>query len=259
MRDVRRALRQYRFNDAAGAVYQFLWHEYCDWYLEIAKLQLAGGDAAAQRGTRRTLVRVLEAALRLAHPLMPFITEELWQKLAPLAGKAGETIMLQPYPRSQPEKVDEAALHDMGVLKLWTVAARNLRSEAAAAPGERLQLYRSADPAVADPALFEKAIVALARLSAFEKRDPLPELPSPVAVVGEARIMLHKPVDPAAERERLSKESQRIEGEIDKARAQLARPSFVERAPPAIVEQMRARLAGHEATLTKIKSQLDKL
>ena len=257
--EVEAAFAEYRFDHLAAAIYHFVWDEYCDWYLEIAKLQLADGDEAAQRGTRRTLVRVLEAALRLAHPLMPFITEELWQKVAPLAGKTGDTIMLQPYPKSQPEKVSEAALHDMGVLKLWTVAARNLRAEAKAAPGERLQLYRTADPAVSDPALFEKAIVALARLSAFEKRDPLPDYPSPVAVAGEARLMLHKPVDPAAERARLGKESTRLEGEIQKARAKLANPSFVERAPAAVVDQERARLAGFEATLTKIRSQLEKL
>jgi valyl-tRNA synthetase len=257
--EVEQAFAEYRFDQLAAAIYHFIWDEYCDWYLEIAKLQLAEGGEAAQRGTRRTLVRVLEAGLRLAHPLMPFITEELWQKVAPLAGKGGDTIMLQPYPKSQPEKIDEAALHDMGALKLWTATARNLRAEAKAAPGERLQLYRTADPAVSDTALFEKVIVALARLSAFEKRDPLPEHPSPVAVVGEARIMLHKPVDPTAERERLSKESQRLEGEIQKARAQLANTSFVARAPAAIVEQMRTRVAGFEATLTKIRSQLDKL
>jgi valyl-tRNA synthetase len=257
--EVGQAFAEYRFDQLAAAIYHFIWDEYCDWYLEIAKLQLAEGGEAAQRGTRRTLVRVLEAGLRLAHPLMPFITEELWQKVAPLAGKGGDTIMLQPYPKSQPEKIDEAALHDMGALKLWTATARNLRAEAKAAPGERLQLYRTADPAVSDTALFEKVIVALARLSAFEKRDPLPEHPSPVAVVGEARIMLHKPVDPTAERERLSKESQRLEGEIQKARAQLANTSFVARAPAAIVEQMRTRVAGFEATLTKIRSQLDKL
>ena len=257
--EVEQGFAEYRFDNVANAIYRFVWDEYCDWYVELAKLQLQGGDEAAQRGTRRTLVRVLEAALRLAHPVVPFITEELWQKVAPLAGKTGETVMLQPYPRSQPEKLDAAAERDMAALKQWTVAARNLRSEAKAAPGERLQLYRTADAMVSDAALFEAAIVSLARLSAFEKRNPLPDYASPVAVVGEARIMLHKEVDPAAERERLAKESVRLETEIEKARVQLAKPSFVERAPAAVVEQMRTRLAGFEATLTKIRSQLDKL
>ena len=122
------ALADYRFETAGRAVYEFVWDEYCDWYVELAKLQLQSADEAVQRGTRRTLVRVLETALRLLHPIAPFITEELWQKVAPLAGKKGPTIMLQPYPKSQPEKIDEAAEHDMAVLKEWTVAARNLRS-----------------------------------------------------------------------------------------------------------------------------------
>ena len=222
-------------------------------------MQLQSADEAVQRGTRRTLVRVLEAALRLAHPIIPFITEELWQTVAPLAGKKGDTVMLQPYPKSQPEKIDAAAARDMAALKLWTVTARNLRSEAKIPPGERVEFYATANPPVSDVPGTIAAISLLARLSAFHIRDPLPDYPSPVAVVGDARVMLRKPVDPAAERERLSKESLRLEGEIEKARAQLTKPSFVERAPAAIVEQMRTRLAGFEATLTKIRSQLDRL
>jgi valyl-tRNA synthetase len=257
--EVEQAFAEYRFDNAAGALYRFVWDEYCDWYVELAKLQLQSADVAVQRGTRRTLVRVLEAALRLAHPIIPFITEELWQTVGPLAGKKGETIMLQPYPRSQPEKIDAAATRDMAALKQWTLAARNLRSEAKIPPGERVEFFATANPLVSDVQATVAAISMLARLSAFHTRDPLPDYPSPVAVVGDARVMLHKPVDPFAERERLGKESQRLEGEIEKARAQLAKPSFVERAPAPVVEQMRARLAGFEATLTKIRSQLEKL
>ena len=257
--EVEQAFAEYRFDNVAAAIYRFVWDEYCDWYVELAKLQLQDPDEATQRGTRRTLVRGLEAALRLAHPLIPFITEELWQKVAPLAGKKGETVMLQRYPKSQPEKIDEAAERDMAVLKEWTVAARNLRTEAKIPPGERVMLYRTADPAVSDLPAATRAVSSLARLSGFEKRDPLPDSPSPVAVVGGARIMLYKEVDPAVERERLKKEIARLEGEIDKAKAKLANPSFVERAPAKVVEQERARLAGFEATLTKLKEQLRKL
>jgi valyl-tRNA synthetase len=257
--EVEQAFAEYRFDNAAGAIYRFVWDEYCDWYVELAKLQLQDPDAAAQRGTRRTLVRVLETALRLAHPLIPFITEELWQKVAPLAGKKGETIMLQPYPKSQPEKIDPRAEADIAVLKEWTVATRNLRAEAKIPPGERVMLYRSADPAVSDLPAASRAIASLGRLSGFEKCDPLPDSPSPVAMVGAARIMLHKDVDPARERERLNKESARLEGEIDKAKAKLANPSFVEKAPAKVVEQERARLAAFETTLTKLKDQLHKL
>jgi valyl-tRNA synthetase len=257
--EVEQAFDEYRFDNAAGAIYRFVWDEYCDWYVELAKLELQDPDAAVQRGTRRTLVRVLEAALRLAHPIMPFITEELWQKIAPLAGKTGETIMLQRYPKSQPEKIDSAAEADVAVLKEWTVAARNLRAEAKISPAERVMLYRTADPAVSALPAVLRAITSLARLSGFEKRDPLPDAPSPVAVLSNARIMLQKEVDPAAERERLKKEIARLEGEIEKAKAKLANPSFVAKAPAKIVEQERSRLAAFEATLARLKEQLRKL
>jgi valyl-tRNA synthetase len=257
--EVEQAFAEYRFDNAAAAIYRFVWDEYCDWYVELAKLALQSGDAELQRGTRRTLVRVLEAALRLAHPIIPFITEELWQRVAPLAGKRGETIMLQPYPKSQPEKIDEAAERDMAVLMEWTVSARNLRAEAKVAPSQSVTFYRSADPMVSDVPATLGAIAALARIGNFERRDPLPELPSPVAVIGEARLMLHREVDPMAERERLGKESKRLEGEIVKAKAKLGNSSFVERAPAQVVEQERARLAGFESTLAKVRQQLEKL
>jgi valyl-tRNA synthetase len=250
----------------AGAIYRFVWDEYCDWYLELAKLQLQDPDEAVQRGTRRTLVRVLETALRLAHPVIPFITEELWQKVAPLAGKKGQaasgvpdTIMLQPFPKSQPEKIDEQAERDMAVLKEWTVTARNLRSEAKIPPSEKVILYRTADPEVSNFATVSAAISSLARLSSFEKRDPLPESTSPVAVIGNTRLMLYKEVDPVAERERLGKELLRLEGEIVKAKQKLGNASFVERAPAKVVEQERERLAGFETTLSKLRQQLEKL
>ena len=257
--EVEAAFADYRFDHLAAAIYHFVWDEYCDWYLELAKLQLASPDEAVQRGTRRTLVRVLEAALRLAHPIIPFITEELWQKVAPLAEKKGETIMLQAYPKSQPEKIDTDAEHDMAVLKQWTVTARNLRSEAKIPPGERVEFYATANPPVADVAATVAAISSLARLSSFQVRDPLPDHLSPTAVIGEARVMLHKPVDPAAEVERISKEISRLAAEIAKSGTKLANASFVERAPAKVVEQERKRLADHEAMLVKLQDQLRKL
>jgi valyl-tRNA synthetase len=257
--DVAQGFADYRFDNLAGAIYRFVWDEYCDWYVELAKVQLQDADEAVQRGTRRTLVRVLETSLRLAHPLIPFITEELWQKVAPLAGKKGETIMLQPYPKSQPEKIDETAERDMAVLKEWTVAMRNLRAEAKATPGERLPLYCTVQPAVSDAGLFTRALQALARLESIHTVKVLPDSPSPVVMVGDARLMLYKQVDPAAERERLQKEAVRLQGEIAKAKSKLANASFVERAPAPVVAQERERLAGFEATLAKLSAQLEKL
>jgi valyl-tRNA synthetase len=250
---------EYRFDNVANAIYRFVWDEYCDWYVELAKLQLQSPDEAVQRGTRRTLVRVLETSLRLLHPITPFITEELWQKVAPLAGKRGATIMLQPYPKSQPEKIDEAAERDMAVLKEWTVAARNLRSEARIPPGEKLPLYTTAAPPVRDVDVVLVSTQALARLSEIRQVSTLPDSTAPVAVVGNAHIMLYKEVDPALEAERISKEIVRVEGEIAKAKAQLANPSFVERAPPRVVEEVRKRLSNNQQELLKLQEQLQKL
>jgi len=257
--EVEQGFAEYRLDNVANAIYRLVWDEYCDWYLELAKVQLQSADEAVQRGTRRTLVRVLETILRLAHPIVPFITEELWQQVAPLAGSKGETIMLAPYPRSQPEKLDEKAERDMAVLKEWTDTARNLRAEANVAPSERVQLYRTRDPMVSDLNVSTAAVTSLARLSGFQKVDVLPDYPAATAVIGDARLMLYKPVDPAAERERLGKEIARVEGEIAKCRGKLENASFVERAPAKVVEQERERLAGFEVALAKLKPQLERL
>ena len=253
--EVEQAFAEYRFDNAAGAIYRFVWDEYCDWYLELAKGQLAKDDEAAQRGTRRTLVRVLETALRLAHPVIPFITEELWQKVAPLAGKKGETIMLQSYPKSQPEKIDEAAEGEVQVAKDVVNAARNLKAEMKLTAQQRVPLYITGAPS----ATALDAVQALVRPSEVKVVDELPGSDSPVAVVGAQRVMLHVEVDPAAERQRLSKESARLEGEIVKAKAKLGNASFVERAPAKVVEQERTRLADFESTLARVRQQLGKL
>ena len=246
--EVEKGFDEYRFDNAAGAIYRFVWDEYCDWYVEVAKEQLAKGDAATQRGTRRTLVRVLETALRLAHPIIPFITEELWHKVAPLAGRTGETIMLAPYPRSQPERIDEAAERDVAFAKELVNAARNLRSEAKIPPKDRIAFYVTGTLS----ASAESAMAALARASELKTFAQLPPSDSPVAVVGPHRLMPHIEVEPEAERARIAKEIARLEGEIAKARARLDDASFVERAPAHVVQQMRDRLDSFQATLKKL-------
>ena len=256
-REIAVNLDNYRFDHAARALYEFVWDEYCDWYVELAKVQLAraeaAGDTAAARGTRSMLVRELEAMLRLAHPMMPFITEELWQTVAPLAGKTGETICLQPFPRAHPERIDADANARMALLKSLVNACRTLRSEMGLPPGKKVPLFATGDPEVlADCSPY---LAALARLSEVKIVDELPATDAPVEIVGDYRLMLHIEVDAAAERERIAKERTRIEGEVAKAEARLANESFVARAPAAVVEQERARLAVFRSTLEKLHAQ----
>ena len=249
--EVGRGFAEYRFDNAAGAIYRFVWDEYCDWYVEVAKEQLARGNEAQQRGTRRTLVRVLEAALRLAHPIIPFITEELWQRVAPLAGKTGETVMLAPYPQSQPEKIDAAAEREIVLAKEIVNSGRNLRSEAKIPPKERIPFYVTGTMS----ASAEAGFVTLVRVSELRSVADLPASDSPVAVAGPHRIMPHIEVDPEVERARIAKEIARLESEIAKARAKLANGSFVERAPAHVVQQERDRLHAFQATLDKLAAK----
>ena len=254
-------LAAYRFDLAAKALYEFVWDEYCDWYVELAKVQLgradAAGNDAAARGTRSMLVRELEATLRLAHPFMPFISEELWQILGPLAGKKGDTISLQPFPQAHFERVDEAANARMAVLKDIVNACRTLRGEMGLSPAQKVPLIAAGDRAT----LTELApyLVPLVKLSDVRIVDVLPEGDSPVQIVGDYRLMLHIEVDVAAERERIAKDIARHEGEIAKAQTKLANEGFVARAPGAVVEQERARLAGFNATLAKLREQYTRL
>jgi valyl-tRNA synthetase len=255
---VREGFRDYRFDLLAQEVYQLTWDEYCDWYLEIAKVQLANGNDAAQRGTRRTATRVLETILRLAHPLIPFITEELWQRIAPLAGKSGPSIMLERYPEPQPEKIDEAAETEVALLKDLVNACRTLRADMGVAPGQRLPLYIAGDREKISR--FAPYLMAIARLSEvlISERE-LPKLDAPVSIVGTYQLMLKVEIDAGTERERLRKEKAKNEAEIAKCEAKLSNSGFVERAPPLIVAQQRELLARHRATLERIDEQLRKL
>ena len=264
--DVETGFAEYRFDNAASAIYRFVWDEYCDWYVELAKVQISEatkrGNEAQARGTRRTLVRVLEAVLRLAHPIIPFITEELWLKVAPLAGKTGDTVMLAPYPVSQPERIDPAAEAQVAFLKEFVEQVRLLRSEANVAPGKRITAV-VLTPRGGDLRAIRQYAEFLGRLSTIEiheGEDSPADDGAPSAIVAtDTRLQFRIEVDVEAERERLGKEIVRIEGEASKALVKLANASFVERAPAGVVEQERVRLAAFEETLAKLKAQFGKL
>jgi valyl-tRNA synthetase len=264
--DVATGFAEYRLDNVANTIYDFAWNEFCDWYLEIAKVQLQRGDAAQQRATRRTLIRTLETLLRLAHPLIPFVTEELWQKVAPVAGRAGASIAIAAYPVSQPERIDEAAVAQIGKLKALVDACRNLRGEMSVSPATRLPLFVIAGQASEAAFLQQSAplLQSLAKLSevrVFEDDASWSAAAqaAPVAVVGGARICLHMEIDVAAEKVRLGKEAARLQGEITKALAKLGNEAFVAKAPPAVIAQERKRVADFEATLAKLSDQLARL
>ncbi len=263
---VAQGFAEYRLDNVATALYEFVWNAFCDWYLEIAKVQLQTEGEAAQRGTRRTLIRTLEAILRLAHPVIPFVTEALWQVVAPVAGRAGPSIMIAPYPEAQPERIDEAATTHVRHLQQMVDACRQLRGEMGVSPAQRLPLLAVADDAAEAAFLRENAAVLhnLAKLSGvqvFDAEAPWQEAAghAPVLVVGKARLALHVQIDPAVEQARLSKEAARLSGEIAKATAKLANQAFVAKAPPAVIAQEKQRMADFSATLGRIQEQLARL
>ena len=259
--EVAKGFADYRFDNIANAIYKFVWDEYCDWYLELAKVQVQQGTEAQQRATRHTLLRVLEVILRLAHPIIPFVTEQLWHAVAPLAGKTGDTIMLQPYPIADEAMIDEGAEAWMDQFKKLTDATRNLRGEMKLSPSVRVPLIvepgSEADRIAAQG--FAPYVQLLGKLSEVQIVDALPESPAAVSIVGTTKLMLKVEIDVAAERERLSKEIARVEGEIAKANGKLSSESFVARAPAAVVAQERERVANFSATLDKMREQLAKL
>jgi len=264
--DVAQGFADYRLDNVASTIYDFVWNEFCDWYLEIAKVQIQTGDEAQKRATRRTLIRTLETILRLAHPIIPFVTEELWQVVAPLAGRAGASVAIAAYPVSQPERIDPAAIAHVARLKTLVDACRNLRGEMNVSPATRLPLFVLAGSSAEAAFMTEAAPVlqALAKLNEVrvfsdEAAWAAAAQAAPVAVVGEARICLFMEIDVAAEKARLGKELARLEGEIAKANGKLGNESFVARAPAAVIDQERKRLADFEATVAKVKDQLTRL
>jgi valyl-tRNA synthetase len=264
--EVAKGFEEYRLDNVASTIYDFVWNQFCDWYLEIAKVQIQQGTDAQKRATRRTLIRTLETILRLAHPVIPFVTEELWQKVAPVAGRAGESVSIAEYPVCQPERIDDAALAYVGKLKLLVDACRNLRGEMSVSPATRLPLFVIATDAQEAAFLKQSAPVlqALAKLNEVRVFDDettwaAAAQAAPVAVVGEARICLFMEIDIAAEKLRLGKEVARLEGEITKTEDKLSNEAFVARAPAAVIDLERKRMADFGATLLKVKDQLARL
>ena len=261
--DIEKGFAEYRLDNVAGSIYQFVWDEFCDWYLEIAKVQIQLGDEAQKRATRRTLIRTLEGILRLAHPVIPFITEALWQKVAPVAGIKKTTYIGQSaYPKSQPEKMDGKAEAHVARLKTLVDACRVLRGEMNVSPATRLPLFVVGDTAfmtASSPVI--KALAKLSEVKVFEDEAAWAAAAqaAPVAVVGNARVCLYMEVDVEAEKTRLGKEATRLEGELVKVKTKLANEAFVSKVPPAVLAQEHKRLADFTATLEKLREQLARL
>ncbi|WP_308073694.1 valine--tRNA ligase [Neisseria polysaccharea] len=255
---VTQAYETYRFDLAAETLYSFVWNDYCDWYLELAKVQLQTGCASRQRATRHTLLRVLEAALHLLHPIIPFITEELWQTVAPMCdAKTADSIMLARFPEADGGEIVQTAFEQMTVLQDLIGAVRNLRGEMGIQPNVKAPLFvESAD----DLADYLKYLPMMTRLTEAQQVAALPESEdAPVAVCNGARLMLKVEIDKAAETARLSKEAEKLQKALDKLNAKLSKPGYTEKAPAHLVEKDKADLAELEDKMAKVQNQLAKL
>ena len=262
---VAQGFAEYRLDNVASAIYTFVWDEYCDWYIEIAKVQIATGTEAQQRATRRTLIRTLETVLRLMHPVAPFITAELWETVAVVAGRrpaGAASIVSAAYPQAQLDKVDPAADAWVARLKALVGACRNLRSEMALSPGDRVPLLTLGEAPfieLATPLLKALARLSEVRVLVDEAAYAAATRQAPVVVQGDVRLALFIEVDMAAEQLRLAKEIERLQGEIVKAQAKLANESFVARAKASVVEQERLRLAEFTQAVNRLQDQMGRL
>ena len=264
--DVTRHLDAFRFDLAAQALYEFIWDEYCAWYLELVKPVLwdENGPAERLRGTRRTLVRVLEVILRLAHPIMPFITEEIWQRIKGLAGKEGPTLMLQPWPVANDARLDADAEADIAWVKTFMLGVRQIRGEMNISMAKRIDvvLANASEQDRRRLADFEPLLAKLAKLESVrvlgaEEREPL----AAIALVGEMRALVPMAglIDKDAELARLDKEIARLQGEAQRVGGKLSNASFVDKAPPAVIDKERAKLAEAEQALAKLVEQRERI
>ena len=255
--NVERNFSEYRFDLLAQEIYQFVWDEYCDWYLELAKVQLQNGNEAQKRATRRTLVSILETILRMSHPLMPFITEEIWQIIGPMLGKNADSIMLEPYPVAKKEKIDEVSIHWMHTLKSMVEQCRSLRGEMNISPAVKIPLAMSGNLDIL--ITYVDYLKGLAKLSDVELMDELPVKDAPVSIIDDFKLMLNIEVDKEAEKNRLQKEITRLEIEINKAEKKLGNTSFVEKAPAEVISQEKERLEIFSQSREKFLLQFKKI
>ncbi|HCT99853.1 MAG TPA: valine--tRNA ligase [Methylococcaceae bacterium] len=258
------AIDHYRFDLAAHALYEFTWNEYCDWYLELAKVSLQSDNENLQRGTRKTLLHVLETILRLAHPIMPFITEEIWQRVAPLAGVQGDTIMLQAYPLADESQIDASAIETTDWLMAVILGVRRIRGEMNIAPSKPLPvLLKNGSPTDAQRLEINRVYLQkLARLDTMTwltENESAPE--SAIALVGEMQILIPMAglIDKTAELARLDKEIQKIRNDLPRVEGKLNNPAFVDKAPAEVLEKERAKLAEMQSLLSNLQTQHAKI
>ncbi|MFI3122261.1 MAG: valine--tRNA ligase [Methylococcaceae bacterium] len=258
------AIEHYRFDLAAQAIYDFTWNEYCDWYLELAKISLQSSDKALQRGTRKTLLTVLESILRLAHPIIPFITEEIWQRVAPLAGIEADTIMLQPYPVADESLIDNKAIAETNWVMNFILGVRRIRGEMNIAPGKPLPVLLQNGTYIDQQSLdnnlnYLRKMAKLESIIWLNSTESAPE--SAMALVGDLRILIPMAglIDKEAELARLDKEIQKINNDLPRIEGKLNNPAFVDKAPPEVIDKEKAKLADLRSTLNNLEQQQHKI
>ena len=260
------AIGTYRFDHAAQAMYSFIWDEYCDWYLELSKPVLTDPDSspAALRGTRRTLVRVMETVLRLLHPLVPFISEEIWQRMAPLAAVDGSTIMLQPYPLPDPDRIDANACAEIDWLKEFIIGVRKIRSGMNIDPRKMLPVLleggNTRDRTLLDHnGHYLSTVGRIESVTWLNEGEMAPE--SSVALVGNMKLLIPLAglIDKDAEILRLGKELERRKDELDRCEKKLSNASFVDKAPAAVVDKERSRASELLTAISNLQAQLEKI
>ncbi|MEE9354087.1 MAG: valine--tRNA ligase, partial [Methylococcaceae bacterium] len=258
------AINNYRLDLAAQAIYDFTWNEYCDWYLELAKISLQSEDAALQRGTRKTLLSVLENLLRLSHPIIPYITEEIWQRVAPLTGISAETIMLEPYPEADPSQINPAAIDEINWLMSFILGVRRIRGEMNIAPGKPITVLLQ-DGSDSDRQSLDKHLIYLKKLGRLETitwlnpQDSAPE--SATALVGNMKILIPIAglIDKEAELIRLEKEIQKIKNLLPRIEGKLNNPNFVDKAPQAVIDKEKDKFSALQTSLQNLQQQLVKI